>query len=102
MSVDKEYEIAKRKVNSLKGFYEHLLSYLFVNVLLFLINLGTIIISKGNIFNLSSYWFYWVSIFWGFGLFIHAIGTFWDINLDKKFLGSEWEENKIQEYMKKK
>jgi len=43
-------------------------------------------------------WFYWVTIFWGIAILIHALKIF---ILKEKFPGEEWEEKKIKEFMEK-
>ena len=86
---DEKYEKAKKRVKELKGFYSNLISYASVNVILIIINLVT---SPGSL------WFYWVTIFWGIGILIHAVKIF---VLKGKFLGEEWEERKIKEIMEK-
>ena len=86
---DERYEKARKRVLELKGFYSNLVTYLVVNAGLIVINLVT---------NPGSLWFYWVSIFWGIGVLIHAAKTF---ILKGKFLGEEWEEKKIKEIIDK-
>jgi hypothetical protein len=46
----------------------------------------------------GSLWFYWVTVFWGIALLLHASKVF---ILKGKFLGEEWEEKKIKEIMEK-
>ncbi|MFH1950375.1 MAG: 2TM domain-containing protein [Pseudomonadota bacterium] len=86
---DEKYEEAKRRVKELKDFYTNLLTYVGVNVLLIIINLIT---SPGSL------WFYWVTIFWGIGIVLHASKVF---IVKGKFLGKEWEDKKIKEIMEK-
>lgn len=85
-NIDEEkYRMAKKRVEEIKGFYGHLFSYVGVNVVLLVIDLVT----GGGL------WFYWVSVFWGIGLFWHAMGIF----VFGKFAGSSWEKRKIEEIM---
>ena len=63
---EEKYKIAKRRVEEIKGFYGHLFVYIGVNVVLITINLVT---------NPFSIWFYWVTVFWGIGVFIIFIIT---------------------------
>ena len=84
---DERYEKARKRVQEIKGFYSNLISYILINVLLIIINLVT---SPGSL------WFYWVTIFWGIAIVIHAVKTF---VLKGKFLGEEWEQKKIREIM---
>ena len=83
---EEKYKKAKARVEEIKGFYSHLFSYLGVNIMLIVINLVT---SPGSL------WFYWVTIFWGIGLFWHAMGVF----VFSKIKGSSWEQKKIKELM---
>jgi len=80
------YQDAKRRVEELKGFYLHLISYVLVNTFLIIINLLT---SSGYL------WFIWPLVGWSIGLVVHAIsvyGGWW---------GKSWEERKIREIMEK-
>jgi hypothetical protein len=79
---------AKKKVQELKGFYSNLFTYLIVNLVLIIVNFIT---SPNNL------WFYWVTIFWGLGIVIHAFSVFGK----NKMLGDDWEEKKVKEYMDK-
>lgn len=83
---DKKYEQAKKRVEEIKGFYGHLFAYIGVNITLLVINLVT------SPYNL---WFYWVSLFWGIGLFWHGMGVF----VFSRFPGKKWEKKKIKEFM---
>ena len=86
---DEKYEEAKKRVEELKKFYGNLVSYAVINVILIIINLVT---SPGSL------WFYWVTIFWGIAILLHASKVF---VFRGKFLGEEWEEKKIKEIMEK-
>ena len=83
---DRKYQKALRRVRRMKGFYAHLVSYILVNLLLFLINIMT----SPNIL-----WFYWPLFGWGIGIVMHGLFVF-GFGL---WLGQEWEEKKIQEFM---
>jgi uncharacterized protein YhhL (DUF1145 family) len=89
MMNDEKYERARKRVRDLKDFYRNLISYAAINVMLIIINLVT---SPGSL------WFYWVTIFWGIAVLLHAIKVF---VLKGKFLGEEWEERKVKEIMEK-
>ena len=82
---DEKYEEAKKRVKELKGFYRNLITYIAVNIFLIVVNLIT---------SPDSLWFYWVTLFWGIGIVLHASKVF---VLKGKFLGKEWEEKKINE-----
>ena len=71
MSEDDLYRRAEKRVDEKIGFYRHLYSFVGVNALLFIINLITNIMSHSG-----EWWFYWVTLFWGIGLFIHFLKTF--------------------------
>jgi Na+/melibiose symporter-like transporter len=86
--VSKEkYEAAKKRVESIKGFYVHLGIYLAVNLMLMILNL----VGDGE-----DIWFHWTALFWGFGLAIHGMGVFFFDRFTK-----DWEERKIRELLEK-
>jgi len=89
MMNDEKYEKAKKRVEELKKFYGNLTTYVVINVILIIINLVT---SPGNL------WFYWVTIFWGVAILMHASRVF---VLKGKVFGEEWEQKKIKEIMEK-
>lgn len=64
---DDLYRKAEQRADAKIGFYKHLYSYVTVNVILFAINAIT---SFGN------WWFYWVTVFWGIGIFGHFLKAF--------------------------
>lgn len=86
---DERYERAKRRVEELKKFYGNLATYVVINIVLIIINLVT---------SPAKLWFYWVTIFWGIALLLHASKVF---VFRGRFLGEEWEEKKIKELMEK-
>ena len=84
------YYKAEKRLKQIKGFYAHLLWYLVVNVILFIM-----IVYEGA--DLRSFGTYSTAFFWGIGIAFHAIGVF-----GKNLIFSKnWEERKIQEYMRK-
>lgn len=81
-----KYQKARKKVDEIKGFYSHLLSFILVMIVLVYINLK---------YTPEYLWFFWVMLSWGIGLFFHALKVFnWF-----PFLNKEWEERKIKEYI---
>lgn len=84
--VDDTRERAKKRVEELKGFYSHLAVFIIINGILILINLVT---------SPNSWWFYWVTIFWGIGLVFHAFSVFGS----RRMFSKDWEEKKIQQYI---
>jgi hypothetical protein len=88
MDEQARYEKARKRVEEIKGFYTHLLTYVLVNLALLALNLIT---SPRNL------WFYWPLFGWGIGVLAHAGSVFGPGHL----WGPEWEERKIKELMKK-
>jgi hypothetical protein len=86
---DERYRAARARVRTIKDFYKNLFTYLAVNVLLIVINLLT---------SPDALWFYWVTLFWGFGIVLHASKVF---VFKDRFFGKDWEERKIKELMEK-
>ena len=94
------FEKAKRRVEALKGFYQHLTAYVIVNALLLLFagKITFILLSKeafGNPEFLQ--WINWnvwgTPIIWGIALLIHAASVF----LKSPF--KKWEEQQIRKFM---
>lgn len=83
-----EYLYARKKVESIRGFYGNLIAYIIVNLGLLILNLIT---TPNHI------WFFWPMLGWGIGVAIHAAKVFEVI----PFFGKNWEERKIQEIINK-
>jgi hypothetical protein len=81
-----KYQRAKEKVAEIKGFYSHLLSFVFVMAFLIFVNLK---------YTPQYLWFLWTFFGWGIGLLFHASRTFNIV----PFLNSDWEQRKIKQYM---
>ncbi len=91
---ENRYEIAFKRVKRIKGFYVHLLVYVFVNAVIIFSNYyGN---SNEDPFSWSLQTFS-TAFFWGIGLVAHGLSVF-GRNL---FFGQNWEEKKIQELMDK-
>ncbi len=90
---EERYKVAKKKVKDIKGFYVHLVVYLFINSAIIIFNAQKTFFDKGSI-EISSFF---TAFFWGIGLFAHWASVFGP-NL---FLGKNWEERKIKEMMEK-
>jgi uncharacterized membrane protein YgdD (TMEM256/DUF423 family) len=86
---DEAHAKAKKRVQDLKAFYSNLATYVVINIVLIIINLVT---------SPHKLWFYWVTIFWGIGLLLHASKLF---VFKGKFLGDDWEERKTRQLMEK-
>ncbi len=85
---------AQKKVKAIKGFYTHLIVYIFVNA--FLIITLFLNLDKGEQFwHFSSFS---TAFFWGIGLVFHGLNVFGK----SVVLGSDWEERKIKEFMNEK
>lgn len=87
-----KYQEALAKVAKIKKFYKHLLVYIIVNAFIVFKKLNKI--DEGE----TSWHAFYVPIFWGIGLLIHALKTFDSI----PFFGKDWEEKKIKEFMNNK
>jgi hypothetical protein len=91
---EESYLRAKKKVNSIKGFYKHLVIYIIVN--LFLIG-----VKYFEEFSLNENFWVWKNLnmifLWGIGLGVHFISVFGFSFI----LGKNWEEQKIKELMDK-
>lgn len=86
------YKNAQKKVKDIKGFYVHLLVYLFVNLAILIMKSGSLFFWEGR-----NFWNYSTAFFWGIGLMAHWAGVFGP-NI---FFGKSWEERKIKELMEK-
>lgn len=78
---------AQNRVEELKGFYNHVITFTIINLLILL----AVLFFEGDLL-----FFFVVSVLgWGIGLFVHAIKTFhWN-----PFTGKEWEQRKLQEFL---
>jgi transcriptional regulator with XRE-family HTH domain len=80
---------AMEYVRDIKGFYSHLIKYLVVISLLFIINLSTS----------SDYlWAIWPMLGWGVGVLSHGLNVFEVFN----FFGPKWEKNKVEQRLGRK
>ena len=86
---EEAYLRAKKKVDTIIGFYWHLAVYLIVNIFL--------IILIGVNAGFSGFGPYATAVFWGIGLIFHFLGAFGP----NFFFGDDWENKKIKEYMDK-
>ena len=86
MDEQSRYQEAKKRVEEIRGFYFHLITYFIVNAVLIIINLR---LSPEHL------WFIWSIIGWGVGLIFHALSVFGGL------LGKSWEERKIKEIMER-
>ncbi|WP_411894582.1 2TM domain-containing protein [Winogradskyella sp. A2] len=84
---EEAYIRAKKKVESLLGFYWHLAVYIVVNLFL--------IILIGVNAGFHGFGPYATAVFWGIGLFFHFFGVFGP----DFFFGKNWEKRKMKEFM---
>jgi hypothetical protein len=82
------YFDAKKKVENIKGFYGNFISFIVVNIFLFIINI---------IYSPEHLWFFWSLIWWGLGVVIHGLKVFDAFPVFAK----GWQEKKIKELMDK-
>ena len=80
------YYQAKKRVESIKGFYGNLIAYIIFNGFFLVLNLLT---------SPNELWFYWPLLGWGVGVLFHGMKVF---NYSP-FLGKNWEERKLKEFM---
>lgn len=98
--VDKNLVKAKQKVEKLKEFYQHLMTYILVNLFITFVwkfsfkVFGDFVIS--NRFDDDGFTHIPIWFIWGVFLIADAIKTFGFFNLYDK----NWEERKIEEFMK--
>ncbi len=93
---EEAYFRAKKKVDNLKGFYWHLISYLLVNTMISFLIISSML-KNGYTFSTALFSFNNLSvwIFWGIGLVIHALVVFKPFQLFTK----DWENRQIEKYM---
>jgi len=87
------YKTAQKRIKDIKGFYVHLLIYIFINAAILILNTQ----DTGFFEGLSDLSNYSTLFFWGIGLFAHWASVF-----GPNFIfGKKWEEKKIKEIMDK-
>ncbi len=88
-----QYEEAVKKVKKLKGFYNHALVYVVINIMVIIANVQNY--DPGESF--FQFKTFMTAFLRGIGLFAHAMGTF----VPYLILGKDWEARKIKELMEK-
>lgn len=89
------YLRAKKKVETLKGFYGHVMVYLIVNLAIILVSANVFGSGKADF----SHWeIYITAFFWGIGLLSHALYVFFVFYMKNNFL-KRWEEKKIRQFL---
>ena len=92
------YQRAKRKVNALKGFYNHVKIFVLINGLLYLGRSGVLDFFAADGTSLPSYYFAWLDLnilVWGGALVIHGIIVYHN----KLPWLKNWEARQIQKFM---
>jgi len=82
------YEQALKQARELRGFYNHLMVFVVVNLFLFAID---------YVSGPDEWWFFWPLLGWGIGLAVHGLNVF----LGTRAFGADWEERKARELMQK-
>ncbi|PSU34927.1 2TM domain-containing protein [Photobacterium lutimaris] len=77
------------QVREIKGFYSHLVTYVLVIAMLFVINFMT---------DPSYIWAWWPAMGWGIGIVSHGLSAFEVFN----FFGAEWEKRQIEKRLGRK
>ncbi len=97
-----KYDRARKKIEDIKGFYNHLMVYIVVNIMLLVFrkNISFFIVNPEvledtSVLNWIDWNVYGTPILWGIGLAIHGFCVFGNV----PFLGKGWEERKIKEFM---
>ncbi|MBK7474109.1 MAG: 2TM domain-containing protein [Betaproteobacteria bacterium] len=92
---DREIAI-RRRVHRIAEFYRHLLVYVIVMSLVWILNVILISTSTRQI-KWSSLWAIWPTLGWGVGVLVHGITVLpaW------RFFSQEWEDRKVKELMEK-
>jgi hypothetical protein len=86
-----KYQEALKRVKKIKGFYTHAIVYVFVNIMIVLLNVKNLDPGE-SYFQFKNFM---TAFFWGIGLVAHGLSTF----IPEWVLGSDWEERKIKEFM---
>lgn len=89
------YLRAKKKVETLKGFYSHLTVYIIINTAIVLVSANAF--GRGEA-DFSRWEIYATPFFWGIGLVSHAIYVLFVLYFKNNFMRS-WEEKKIQQFL---
>ncbi|SMC72941.1 2TM domain-containing protein [Chryseobacterium sp. YR221] len=90
---DIQYQLAKKQVDRLRGFYGHLFAYIAVNVMIVVYNCANLKPGE-SYFQFKNFF---TATFWGIGLLAHAVTVF----IPKTNFMKRWEDKKIRELMEK-
>jgi hypothetical protein len=100
MTMDKNNarEAAEKRVEELKGYYRHILIFVVVNGLLYLLQTGVLNSLLPEAFPKESYYYEWITtniLIWALILAVHTLIIF----RHKFAFFKKWEERQIQKYM---
>ena len=84
------FDIAKKRVEEKKKFYQHLSTYVVMSIFFYMINYFSNINSGSD-----RWWFYWPMLGWGLGLALHYVNLFGIPGIVDE-MSPEWEEKQIQ------
>ncbi|CAH0134609.1 2TM domain-containing protein [Chryseobacterium sp. Bi04] len=90
---DIQYQLAKKQVDRLRGFYGHLFAYIAVNAMIVVYNYANLKPGE-SYFQFKNFF---TAIFWGIGLLAHAVTVF----IPKTNFMKKWEDKKIRKLMEK-
>lgn len=85
------YLKARKRLNNLKGFYHHLFWYVLVNIFVIMM----VYFNADNKSDIWNFGTFSTAIFWGIGVFFHAVGVFGR----HLFFSKSWEERKMKQFM---
>ena len=88
-----KYQEALKRVKKIKGFYTHAIVYVFVNIMIVLLNVKNLDPGE-SYFQFKNFM---TAFFWGIGLVAHGFSVF----VPNWIMGQNWEERKIKEFMEK-
>jgi 2TM domain len=87
------YQEALKRVKKVKGFYTHLIVFIVINIMIFIVKYQELEVNE----NFLQFKTFFTFLCWGVGLFAHGLSVF----LPSMVLGRDWEERKIKQLMEK-
>ena len=91
-----KYQRAKSRVDSIRGFYIHLTSYVVINTIVTVLKINRNL-NNGETFNEAFFDFatFALWMFWGIGVVFHALGVF---SKSSKRI-RDWEQRKLNQFI---
>ena len=103
MNTTEKFEAAKKRVNEIREFHYHLISYIIVNIVLLIFRTPIVLFFMDVGDSTDEGFLRWLDVntivfplLWGIGLFIHYAVVF---GLKPKFI-KNWEKRKLEQYLK--